>query len=90
MLTNDSWDLASYHQRDLMAEADSERLVAMLPRRAASMRQRLARACYRFASWLDGASISSAAGSHALDLGEIGAGRRGSGAAGSSGRPGLG
>ena len=63
MLSNDSWDLAHYHQQDLMAEAQGERLVAMLParrsawaRHAVSVRQRLARACYRLANWLDAPS----------------------------------
>ena len=52
MLTNDAWDMASYHRQDLMAEADGERLVAMLPQRS-SVRQALARLCYRLAGWLD-------------------------------------
>ena len=54
MLTNEAWDMARYHQQDLMAEADGERLVALLPeRRRASVRQGLARLCFRLASWLD-------------------------------------
>ncbi len=54
MLTNDAWDIVSYHHQDLMDEAEGERLAAMLPkRRALSPRQALARACYRLASWLD-------------------------------------
>ncbi|HEY2592497.1 MAG TPA: hypothetical protein VGK33_01200 [Chloroflexota bacterium] len=58
MLPHDSWDVLSYHQQDLLAEAESERLVAMLPeRKPLRLRQALARACYRLASWLDKPSL---------------------------------
>jgi hypothetical protein len=54
MLPHDSWQVSSYRQQDLLAEAESERLVAMLPdRKPLRLRQALARACYRLASWLD-------------------------------------
>jgi hypothetical protein len=54
MLPHDSWEVSSYHQQDLLAEAESERLVAMLPeRKPLRLRQALARACYRLARWLE-------------------------------------
>jgi hypothetical protein len=54
ILTDAAWEIASYHRHDLMAEAEGERLVAMLPeRRGWSLRQGLAHACYRLARWLD-------------------------------------
>ena len=34
MLTDDPRDLVSYRQQDLLAEAESERLLALLPQRA--------------------------------------------------------
>ena len=54
MLSNDPWSMMSYHQRDLLAEAESERLLSMLPERPPlHLRHTLAMACYRLASWLD-------------------------------------
>ena len=57
MQSNDPWSTASYHQQDLLAEAESERLLAMLPERPPlHLRHKLAVACYRLASWLDPSS----------------------------------
>jgi hypothetical protein len=54
MLSNDPWSIASCHQQDLLAEAESERLLAALPERPPlELRRKLAVACYRLASWLD-------------------------------------
>jgi hypothetical protein len=54
MMMHDPWDVASYRQQDLLAEAESERLLNMLPeRKPLHLRRRLAMACYRLASWLD-------------------------------------
>jgi hypothetical protein len=54
MQSNDPWEMASYHQQDLLAEAESERLLSMLPERPPlHVRHKLAMACFRLASWLD-------------------------------------
>jgi hypothetical protein len=46
--------MVSYRQQDLLAEAESERLLSMLPDRPPlQVRRKLATACYRLASWLD-------------------------------------
>jgi hypothetical protein len=54
MMSNDPWSLVSHHQQDLLAEAESERLLNSLPERPPlHLRRQLAVACYRLASWLD-------------------------------------
>jgi hypothetical protein len=59
MQSNEPWSMASYHQQDLLAEAESERLLSMLPERPPlHLRHKLAVACYRVASWLDPSSAS--------------------------------
>jgi hypothetical protein len=54
MMSNDPWSMVSYRQHDLLAEAESERLLNNLPERPPlHLRRKLAVACYRLASWLD-------------------------------------
>ena len=43
-------------RQELIAEADGERLAALLPRRPSATRHGLAVACYRLANWLDAPS----------------------------------
>ena len=43
-------------RQELLAEADGERLAALLPRRPSVARRGLAVACYRLANWLDAPS----------------------------------
>jgi len=43
-------------RQELLAEADGERLAALLPRRPSAARHSLALACYRLANWLDAPS----------------------------------
>jgi hypothetical protein len=43
-------------REQLLAEADGERLLALLPRRPSAARHGLALACYRLANWLDAPS----------------------------------
>jgi len=51
MQINDPWDMVSYHQQDLLAEAESERLLSTLPERPPlQLRHKLAMAC----RWLAG------------------------------------
>jgi len=40
-------------QRERLAEAEHERLLAQLPRPRSELRRELALACYRLANWLD-------------------------------------
>ena len=54
MMSNDPESMVSYRQHDLLAEAESERLLSLLPEREPlRLRHTLAVACYRLASWLD-------------------------------------
>jgi hypothetical protein len=56
MLNLDPIQLIDEHRRRLEAEAEQERLIAMLPPApspAAAARRGLALACYRLATWLD-------------------------------------
>jgi hypothetical protein len=54
MMSNDMESVVSYRQQELLAEAESERLLSNLPEREPlRVRHTLARACYRLASWLD-------------------------------------
>ncbi len=43
-------------RRDLLAEADAERLAALVPHRPSAARRTLALGCYRIADWLDAPS----------------------------------
>jgi hypothetical protein len=43
-------------RQQLLAEADSVRLAAQLPRRSSAARHGLAVACYRLANWLEAPS----------------------------------
>ena len=53
MLSADPVALVSFHRADLLAEAERERLAAMLPPRSPGVRHELALACQRLANWLD-------------------------------------
>jgi hypothetical protein len=53
MLNIDPLELIVSRRRDLLAEADRERLVSLLPRHNTGVRHELAVACYRLANWLD-------------------------------------
>lgn len=48
--------LITSRRQVLLAEADGERLAALLPRRPSAARHGLAVACYRLANWLDAPS----------------------------------
>jgi hypothetical protein len=52
-------DLYLTHRRELLIEAERDRLAAQLPRRPSAVRHAIALACERAADWLDnGASFS--------------------------------
>ena len=54
MMINDAESMVSYRQQELLAEAESDRLLSNLPEREPlHLRRKLAVACYRLASWLD-------------------------------------
>jgi hypothetical protein len=54
MMSIDPESMVSYRQQELLAEAESERLLSNLPEREPlHLRRKLAMACYRMASWLD-------------------------------------
>ncbi len=54
MLTTDPLDyFLNAHQSELLAEAERDRMVALLPHRRSVVRRELAHACYRLAAWLD-------------------------------------
>ncbi len=56
MLSNDPISLATVHQDDLLAEAERDRLAALLPAKpsaATHARRAMAEACMRLAAWLD-------------------------------------
>jgi hypothetical protein len=56
MLLPDPDAFVRTRRRDLLAEADAERLAALVPRRPSVARRALARGCYRLADWLDAPS----------------------------------
>jgi hypothetical protein len=45
--------LINERQRELLAEADRQRLIAQLPVQQSAWRRELAAVCYRLATWLD-------------------------------------
>jgi len=45
--------LATERQRELLGEAERQRLIALLPAQQSGWRRELAAACYRLATWLD-------------------------------------
>lgn len=53
MLNIDPTELVHTRQRELLDEAERERLIQKLPPRSLGVRKALAVACYRVASWLD-------------------------------------
>ena len=53
MLSADPVLLVGLHRADLLAEAERERLAAVLPYRSSGVRHELAVACQRLANWLD-------------------------------------
>jgi hypothetical protein len=56
MMMIDPAMFVSTRRQELLAEADSMRLAAQLPRRRSSARHGLAVACYRLANWLEAPS----------------------------------
>lgn len=54
MLNIDPTELVYTRGRELLDEAERERLIQQLPPRASGVRRALAVACFRVASWLDG------------------------------------
>jgi hypothetical protein len=53
MLNIDPAELVYARQRELLTEAERDRLIHQLPPHASGVRRTLAVACYRVASWLD-------------------------------------
>lgn len=53
MLNIDPTELVHTKQRELLDEADRERLAQQLPPRPSGVRRAMAVACFRVASWLD-------------------------------------
>ena len=54
MLSIDPGSYVEFRRNELVAQADQQRLAALLPcREASGVRRDLALACYRLATWLD-------------------------------------
>ena len=53
MLSIDPDEYVAFHREQLLAEADRERLAALLPAASFDVRRELAVACYRMARWLE-------------------------------------
>lgn len=59
MLSTDPTNLVDLRRLNLLAEAEQDRLAALLPSKTSGLRHDLALACYRLATWLETSSTSS-------------------------------
>jgi hypothetical protein len=53
MMTFDHDALVAARQNDLLAQAEQDRLAALVPAQAGGLRRELAVLCFRVATWLD-------------------------------------